>query len=336
MKGYKTHTQTGILLNANEASQNVDEIVKQEIIDAISSLSLNRYPDTTCQELHRLYADVMNVPSSWILSGNGSDQMLGFLIQYYLQENKTLYTLSPDFSMYDYYVGLNRSKIEKYETNQDGSFDVEAFISNGKDKNVDMVLFSNPNNPTGHAITKKEMIQICEAFPNIPVIFDEAYMEFGSESAMDLLKTYPMAFVCRTLSKAYGLAGIRCGFMISRQVEKLSSLFIPYALSSVTQAIACVVLKHANEYKDKIQDVIDERERIYQKVKDYKKLTFYPSNANFLYGRTEEKDILMKMFEEKNITIRNYEDASFRITIGTKEENEMVLDVLRRFEYANS
>ena len=261
--------------------------------------------------------------------------MLGFLIQYYLQDNKTLYTLAPDFSMYDYYVELNHSKIEKFETALDGSFDVEAFISNGKDKKVDMILFSNPNNPTGHAISKSEMIQICEAFSNIPVIFDEAYMEFGKESAIDLLKTYPMAFVCRTLSKAYGLAGIRCGFMISSQVEKLAPLFIPYALSSVTQTIASVVLRHADAYKSNIATIISERERMYQEVKDYKKMNFYPSNANFLYGRTDEKDTLMNMFKEKNITIRNYADTSFRITIGTSEENEMVLDVLRRFEYAN-
>ena len=336
MQGYKTHVQSGILLNANEASQNVDENIKQEILEAISNLSLNRYPDTTCQELHSLYADIMNVPSSWILSGNGSDQMLGFLIQYYLQENKTLYTLSPDFSMYDYYVGLNHSKIEKYETNQDGSFDVDAFISNGKDKKVDMILFSNPNNPTGHAITLCEMKKISEAFKDIPVIFDEAYMEFGKESAIGLLKTYPMVFVCRTLSKAYGLAGIRCGFMISSQVEKLAPLFIPYALSSVTQTIASVVLRHADAYKSNIATIISERERMYREVKDYKTISFYPSNANFLYGRTDKKDILMDMFKEKNITIRNYADASFRITIGTSEENEMVLDILRRFEYANS
>ena len=336
MKGYQTHIHTGILLNANEASQNVDDNIKQEILDAISNLPLNRYPDTTCQELHSLYADIMNVPSSWILSGNGSDQMLGFLIQYYLRENKTLYTLSPDFSMYDYYVGLNHSKIEKYETNQDGSFDVDAFISNGKDKKVDMILFSNPNNPTGHAITLCEMKKISEAFKDIPVIFDEAYMEFGKESAIGLLKTYPMVFVCRTLSKAYGLAGIRCGFMLGQQVEKLRDLFIPYALSSVTQTIASVVLKHADAYKDNMATIISERERMYQEEKEFKKLTIYPSNANFLFGRSEKKDLLLKMFKEKNITIRNYEDASFRITIGTKEENEMVLDVLRRFEYANS
>ena len=161
-------------------------------------------------------------------------------------------------------------------------------------------------------------------------------MEFGKESAIDLLKTYPMAFVCRTLSKAYGLAGIRCGFMISSQVEKLAPLFIPYALSSVTQTIASVVLRHADAYKSNIATIISERERMYQEVKDYKKMNFYPSNANFLYGRTDEKDTLMNMFKEKNITIRNYADTSFRITIGTSKENEMVLDVLRRFEYENS
>ena len=175
-----------------------------------------------------------------------------------------------------------------------------------------------------------------EAFKDIPVIFDEAYMEFGKESAVCLLKEYPNVFVCRTLSKAYGLAGIRCGFMISSQVEKLSALFIPYALSSVTQTIASVVLRHADEYKDTIATIISERERMYQEVKEFKQLTMYPSNANFLFGRSEKKDLLLAMFKEKNITIRNYEDASFRITIGTKEENEMVLDVLRRFEYANS
>ena len=122
-----------------------------------------------------------------------------------------------------------------------------------------MVLFSNPNNPTGHSIALSEMKKISEAFKDIPVIFDEAYMEFGKESAICLLKEYPNVFVCRTLSKAYGLAGIRCGFMLGQQVEKLRDLFIPYALSSVTQTIASVVLKHADAYKENIATIISER-----------------------------------------------------------------------------
>lgn len=335
MQGYKTHTRMDVLLNANEASYTLSDEIKKEMLDAISKLSLNRYPDTTCHALHTIYANILNVPCSWVLSGNGSDQMLGFLIQYYLKGRKTLYTLNPDFSMYDYYVELSNAYIEKFKTSQDGSFSIDEFIEKGKTKKVDMVLFSNPNNPTGHAITKHEMIQICEAFRDIPVVFDEAYMEFHSESALDLVDTYANVLVCRTLSKAYGLAGIRCGFMIGQQVETLSSLFVPYALSSVTQTIACTILKHADAYKEKIADVITERERMYGIIKALKKITIYPSCANFLFGRSKNKDELLSMFEEKKISIRNYADDSFRITVGTKEENEMVLDVLRRFEYAS-
>lgn len=112
----------------------------------------------------------MKVPSSWSYRERDRIKCWVF-VQYYVQGNKTLYTLAPDFSMYDYYVELNHAKIEKFETSLDGSFDVDTFISNGKNKKVDMILFSNPNNPTGHAISKSEMIQICEAFSNIPVIF---------------------------------------------------------------------------------------------------------------------------------------------------------------------
>lgn len=331
MAEYKTHVQEGILLNANESSLNVDQSIMNEIVEAISKLSLNRYPDTTCQRLHTLYGNLVNVPPKWILSGNGSDQMLGFLIQYFAQNQKILYTLAPDFSMYDYYADVNHTKIIKYKTHLDGSFDVEDFISKGMKNRVDMILFSNPNNPTGHSITKQEMKKIIQAFKNIPVVFDEAYMEFGTESALPFIKEYSNVFVCRTLSKAYGLAGIRCGFLIGQQIEQLASKFVPYALSSVTQTIASVVLKHADIYEDKIKKVISERERMYTSLKEYKNICIYPSSANFLYGRCQNKDKLFKLFEQKNIRIRNYEDDSFRITIGIQDENDMVLDVLRSF-----
>ena len=177
-------------------------------------------------------------------------------------------------------------------------------------------------------------------------------MEFGKESAVCLLKEYPNVFVCRTLSKAYGLAGIRCGFMISSQVEKLSALFIPYALSSVTQTIASVVLRHADEYKDTIATIISEKEASPNHLSGGQKqrvaiagimamepeciVLDEPTAMLDPEGRRHVLSLVKALNKEKNITIRNYEDASFRITIGTKEENEMVLDVLRRFEYANS
>ena len=329
---YKVNQASGILLNANEASYNLDRDILMDIQNEMKKLSFNRYPDTTCKELHEAYSKWLGIDSSWILSGNGSDQMIGYLIQKYLGPGKNLYTLSPDFSMYDYYAQAYRSNVIKFKTKEDGSFLVDEFIEYGKENHVDMVLFSNPNNPTGHALSKIEMIQIAQAFPLIPVVFDEAYMEFCEESALDLLSEYPNTFILRTLSKAYGLAGIRCGFLISSNVPKLSGGFVPYALSTLTQMVACVVLKYANRYSQRIKDIKSERERMYSILSVYKKLVVYPSNANFIYGKSRQKTHMLEMLKSAGIVIRNYEDDSFRITVSNKEENDLLLNVLKTFE----
>lgn len=329
---YKVHQESGILLNANEASYTLDDDILQEVQDGMKNILFNRYPDTTCKKLHEMYTDVIGVDSSWILSGNGSDQLIGFLVQKYLGKDKKLYTLAPDFSMYDYYAQAYGSKVLKFNTNEDGSFVVNTFIEYGKENQVDMVLFSNPNNPTGHIISKKEMIQIINAFSTIPVVFDEAYMEFGDESAMDLLSDYPNVFVLRTLSKAYGLAGIRCGFMISQRVPSLQASFVPYALNSITQMVACTVLKYANRYTERIEEIKIERDRMYNILSNYKKLNVYPSNANFIYGKSSSKNKMMELLKANHIVIRNYDNDFFRITVSNREENELVLSVLKQFE----
>ncbi len=329
---YKVHQQSGILLNANEASYSLDADILDEIKSNLDTISLNRYPDTTCKKLHESYASLIGVDASWVLSGNGSDQMIGFLVQKFLGKDKKLCTLAPDFSMYDYYAQAYGSEVLKFQTLEDGSFSIDSFIDFGKENKVDMILFSNPNNPTGHVISKTEMIQIASSFCNIPVVFDEAYMEFADESAIDLLAKYPNVFVLRTLSKAYGLAGIRCGFMISQKVPSLQSSFVPYALNSVTQMIACTVLKYANRYDSRIEDIKHERDRMYEVLSSFKKLVVYPSCANFIYGKSQYKKRMMELLAEEDIVIRNYDNECFRITVSNQEENELVLQVLKRFE----
>ena len=319
-----------IKLNANETSMPPSP----KVFEAVSKSeiwNMSYYADPHCHDFRRAVAEVYGVTEDEVFVGNGADEVLSFVLMSFFRRGMKIYFPDITYGFYRTYAKTYGLDMEEIPVKDDFSIDIDDYMDLDGD-----IIFANPNNPTGHSITLSEMKKISEAFKDIPVIFDEAYMEFGKESAVCLLKEHPNVFVCRTLSKAYGLAGIRCGFMISSQVEKLSALFIPYALSSVTQTIASVVLRHADEYKDTIATIISERERMYQEVKEFKQLTMYPSNANFLFGRSEKKDLLLAMFKEKNITIRNYEDASFRITIGTKEENEMVLDILRRFEYANS
>lgn len=330
---YTPHIQKGILLNANESSLNVCDEIMDEICENLRSVSFNRYPDSYCTDLRKAYGNVMHIDHEHILCGNGSDQMLGFMIQYYLHEKSKLYTLDPDFSMYDYYVEMQGASMVKFETNEDGSFDVDAFIDYGLRQNVDMVMFSNPNNPTGHAIGLEDMEKIASSFKTIPVIFDEAYMEFGEKSALSLYEAYPNVYVSRTLSKAYGLAGIRCGFLVGTNVVSLRDAFVPYALNSVTQMIASTVLEHASAYQDRIACIRSERERMYAILKNYTSCKFYPSHANFIYGYCEDIDRLKQCFDDQGVMLRWFKGKkNFRITVASCEENDLVLNILKEFE----
>ncbi len=335
IEAYQAANTEGICLNANESSLNLSEEIRTEISEAVMNLEFNRYPDDSESQLLEAYAKVCGLNSDQLLAGNGSDQMLGMMIGCYLGKGKVLVTLKPDFSMYDYYAQSYEAIVKKFETEADGKFDVSMFIDYAQTVNADMILFSNPNNPTGHLLSKEEIKEIAEAFPHIPVLIDEAYQEFaGDSSVISLVEEYSNLFVTRTLSKAYALAGLRVGFLACNKdtMSQLKAAKVPYALSTMSMKAAGIVLNHAEEFQKAAAETVERRNWMYKQVKDMKKATFVPSSANFLFGFSEHKARLMDMLEAVGITIRTYKDDSFRITIGTEEELQAVLKVLNAFE----
>lgn len=333
IESYTTHVQSGILLNANEGSNNLDTKIIEEIKEAMNDIAFNRYPDNDQTELLEAYGKVIGVKKENLLAGNGSDQMLGLLIGTFLSKGKKLYTFDPDFSMYDYYASCYEADVKKYPLNDDGTLDVDGFIENGKD--VSLVMFSRPNNPSGYCLNQEEIKKVLNGFQDIPVVVDEAYIEFAKEdSAIQLLNEYNNLYVTRTLSKAYGVAGIRVGFLISNEenMKVMKSGSVAYALNSVTMKIGTIILKYADAFQKQAKIISQKRDAMYEKVKNLNKITFYPSQGNFLHGKTDNKEKLLKMFEEKNIVIRNYKDDTFRITIGNDNENQAVLEVLKKYE----
>ena len=334
MQQYSAKKQGRIMLNANEMYRDVDEDVRKAIIQRFETLSLNRYPDETSADLIQAYANVIQKDPACIIAGNGSDEMLGFMIGTYLGKGKTLVTLKPDFSMYDYYASMQEANVKKYETNEDGSFSIDGFIDFAKAQQADLILFSNPNNPTGYAQSNEALISLVNALPNTPIIIDEAYGEFADETMLDEVGNYDNLFVTRTLSKAYGLAGARLGFLIGKKevIEKLRGAIVPYNISSVDQMVGEVVLSYAARYQERIELVKQERDVFYDTVKDYQSMRMYPSKANYIYGRCPKKAQLFALFEEQDIVLRTYQDDSFRITIGSVEENKIVKAILKQFE----
>ena len=338
MKAIQNYTAVqcgGILLNATENSNTLPDEIRQEILEAIASVDFNRYPDSDETELLEAYGNLISVSPKQLLAGNGSDQMLGYLIGTFLGKGKKLCTLNPDFSMYDYYASGYEAEVIKFKTAEDGSFAPGDFIAFAKENGADMILFSNPNNPTGFALKVQQIAEIAEGLKDIPVVIDEAYMDFASESsALSLINTYPNLYVTRTLSKAYGMAGIRLGFLVSSEanMKPLKQAFVPYALNSVSMKIACVILKHADTFAKQISGIIAERARMYDILIQNNRLHIYPSQANFLYGYSADKQRMLELLKENDIVIRDYKGTDFfRITVGRKEENELVLNVLKQF-----
>lgn len=333
-KEYQAKTSGGIMLNANELYSNVSRNFQSEMMACIQQLDIQRYPDETHQELINAYASCMDLASDQILAGNGSDEMLGLAIGSFLGKGKTLCTLLPDFSMYDFYASMYEVNVVKYPCNEDGSFDPQAFIAFGQASHADMILLSNPNNPTGHALCTQELLRIVRAFPNLPVMIDEAYAEFNEESMLDQLATCSNLYVTRTLSKAYGLAGVRIGFLISNasNIRTLRPNVVPYNISSVAQAIGTIVLQHAKEYEGIIETIKTQRDIQYQRLHALSHLQVYPSHANYLYGRSAHKRAMLTALTRQGIHIRDYPDDTFRITIGSPEENDRLFQVVYEFD----
>ena len=328
---YEASRAQGILLNANENNLPMRPEIRAAVMENLAKTAFNRYPDDDETELRSAYGKVAGIDPDMILAGNGSDQMLGHLIGTFLGRGKILYTLDPDFSMYDYYASSYEASVQKFDINADGTFDIEAFIREGQ--NADLVMFSNPNNPTGHCYDTETIAKILEGF-RIPVVIDEAYIEFaGQQSSISLLDRFDNLYVTRTLSKAYGMAGIRIGFAVSSKenMKRLRSRFVPYAVNSLSMAAACAVLQFPEMIREDIRTIKAERERVYAALSAMDWLQAVPSQTNFIYCTSRDKEQFLDILEKENIVIRNYAGSdAFRISIGTKEENDAILNAAEK------
>lgn len=337
VKGYKVEENVkGIRINGNESFYDIGKEVTEEFKEIISTIDFNRYPENTSIGLRRKYGEYLGVSSENIIVGNGSDATIDLVVRAYITKGKKVLTLSPDFSMYDFYVEGNEGELIKFKTNEDGSFNIEEFINFGKENKVDLVVFSNPNNPTGYGKKEEEIIKIIEAFKDTIVLVDEAYIEFFDQSVSNRIEEYKNLLVTRTLSKAFSGAAIRVGFLIGNKeiIEKLNNFKVPFNVNSISQQFAELLIDKNKRMEEIKEIVLLERERLYKEFKDIEELSegkvkFYKSNANFIFGRGKKE--FLESFKKEKIQIRNFDNDTFRISIGSREENDKVINLLKEF-----
>ncbi len=335
---YEAHEHNGLLLNANESAYNADPIIVEELVERIRNSALNRYPDDSAKELIDTYARANHLDPAGVFVGNGSDAMLQLMIHTFCRGDKKLVMLDPDFGMYRFYSIGMQSDHADYKTAWDGSFDLEDFVRFAKENQAGLVLLSNPNNPTGHVISRDEMQQLAAALDPIILAADEAYMDFADQSVLDLAQKLPNLIVTRTLSKAWGMAGIRAGFLITSPTlaAKMAPYKIVYSVSTLDQQAAIAALNHPEIAAKNIAEIQNEKKRIAERLEQMPWIEWAPIEANFYSIKTEDMEDLEKAFVDNGISIRDYPDHSrLRITIGTPQQNDQVLEILEAWNPEN-
>lgn len=196
-------------------------------------------------------------------------------------------------------------------------------------ENPRLIVICNPNNPTGTVLSKKTIIEILLATEAV-VIVDEAYIDFGGESLIDLINKYQNLIVLKTLSKAYGLAGARLGYMLANKstVEVVNKVRPPYNLSALAQDLGLKILDKRDEMESVIAEIVKARQDLFEALEHY--VSTYPSGGNFIFFKSSVETLYEDLLA-KGIRIRKYSGSLsgyYRVTVGTKDENKVVIEAM--------
>ena len=317
----------GIIMNANESPVNPPKAILDEFYEAIKNVDFNRYPDMAEETLCEALAKHYNVKKNEVTVGVGSDELLDVTFRAVLEKGDNVVGFSPSFSMYKVFTELMQANYIAVYGDENYIFNVDDMIKAIKEYNPKMVLICTPNNPTGQHLNKKEIIRVIES-TNALILLDLAYIDFAEEDYIDLASKYDNVIGFKTYSKAMALPSIRVGYAISNEdnINMIKAVKPPYSVTSLSQIMATIAINNFDLYKDQINAIKNERERLY---KELNSLGFkvYPSSANFIFVVMDDKynDLLL----ENKIYIRKFNKGIYRISIGTKEENNKLLEVIK-------
>jgi histidinol-phosphate aminotransferase len=294
---------------------------------------LNRYPDPYQMELKEKIADIKNVKVPQIIIGNGSDEIIDLLYRAFCEPQvDEVISLSPTYGMYKVYANINNVEIKDCWLNSSFEIVEEDLLGMINDK-TKMIWFCSPNNPTGNSLNPESIKKVLQNFKGL-VIVDEAYIDFSSsESWVNYLDFYPNLFVMQTLSKAWGLAGLRLGmgFASPQIIALLNKIKPPYNINLLSQQTALEQLEFLDQKNAQVDTILQQRDWLSQELKQLKKVhEVYPTDANFVLVKMDNATDIYKKMVEKSIILRNRSTVKLcldciRITVGTPEENKELL-----------
>lgn len=321
-----------VKLNTNESpfppSPQAQELAKQ------AAENLQLYSDPECRDLIAAAAEILGVGQEEIIFSNGSDEILNFAFMAFCDE--TCPALFPDitYGFYPVFAELNRVPCRQIPLREDFSIAPEDYIGV-----PGTVFLANPNAPTGMALSLSEIEAIVKSDPNRLVVIDEAYVDFGAQSAVPLTRTYDNLLVIQTFSKSRSLAGARLGFAIGcktliRDLNTIRYSTNPYNVNRMTMAAGIGALRDGDYFKTCCKTIVENRAWTVEKLEKLG-FTVLPSRANFVFARSQKiggKELYLQL-KEKGILVRYFDKDRLRdytrITIGSREQMQTLMDTLK-------
>ena len=299
----------------------------------------NRYPDPLQQEVKALIAQLRGVAAGQIFLGVGSDECIDVVYRTFCRPGvDNVVAMSPSYGMYEVCADINDVEYRRVPLTDDFSLDADAMLATA-DERTKVMWICSPNNPTGNAFALDEIEAICSRFAGI-VVVDEAYIDFSTRGSMlSCLDSLPNLIVMQTLSKAWGSASVRLGiaYASAEIIGIFNNVKYPYNISLLTQRYAIDLLKRHSEVTAWVKQLTANRQWLIEALGSLRCVKhIYPTDANFVLVRVSDADAIYDYLRVRGIIVRNRNRVEkclgcLRITVGTAEENEILINALKEY-----
>lgn len=327
------------VINANESPYNALDFpsVKAEFLRRMEQTPTYHYPDPFAEELRAALANYVGCQPQEILVGNGGDEIINLVMNTFLNPGDTLLVHTPTFDIYGIDASIIGANVVEVPNLSGFHHDRQTFLDKIKELQPKVTVLCNPNNPTGEILPLDYVEEVLRASSN-PVLIDEAYLEFsGQDSIISKLHSYDNLIVLRTLSKAFGMAGLRVGYGVANKevIDALSLTKLVYNMNVFSQNMALSVLAYHDEVlQHNVPPTIAARTYLMEKLSAIDGVTVYPSVTNFVLVHVADGASMIKALQEADICVRFYQAADLqnciRITVTTPDVMERVVAVFRK------
>lgn len=302
--------------------------------------SYNRYPDPLQLKVKKRLSEIKGVPVKNIFLGNGSDEAIDILFRAFCNPGvDNVITLPPTYGMYEVSANINDVEVRKIPLRSDYQLNMEA-IAEAIDDHTKIIFICSPNNPTGNSIDRQDIETIIANFNGL-VVIDEAYINYSRQKTfIQELTEYSNLVILQTLSKAWGLAGLRVGMAFASEelIEVFNKVKPPYNINEASQELALEALQNVDQVNNWIKETVAERNKLIEELSQCALvIKIYPSDANFILVKTTNPKAIYSYLVSLGIIVRDRSkvelcDGCLRITIGTPQENIELLNALKTFQ----